>query len=656
MMRFIRMLVARISLALLFFVSTGVYAQMKPEEEFKHYKNKYPDEAVIFVDKSTSVDYSIVNDSIKTTITIYEETIHLGDNTTRYAKESVYSSSFNKVSKLKAYTLIPHKKKYKKLEVEEFKESFDKDSYVFYDDSKETTFIFPAIQKGAKTVMEYQITKTEPKLMNRFYFDTYIPVAKSSYTIEHDNSITINPQYFNIDKIKLEKDEQKVSDTRSRILFTASDIDKIKFDSNGPSYSYLASSIYSPASYFTKSDGSKEYVISDVENLHNWYRTFVADILGKEDEVATLVNSIVSPDDSEIEKVKKIYYWVQDNIKYIAFEDGMRGFVPHSGAYVLNNRYGDCKDMASAIVSMLREVDIEAYYTWVGSRDLPYTYTETPSPITDNHMIATFKSGDKTYYLDATGPYTTIDFPTTMIQGKECLISLSEKEFEIQEIPVIEKEKNVMTDSVNIMIENGTVKGTGLVTLTGYAKAANSYRLIKSNPKAIDDYVERLLSKGSNKFEIDNYTLSNVEDISRPIHIDYTFTIPDYYRQIGDDIYINLVLDKTMTDANIENRTVAIENNYKYINRNIVKLALPAGYDISTLPKNVEKQDKNFGYSINYEKTKTSIVVTKEFYVNYLLMDPADFDGWNNIISEYAKASRNAIILSKKQSTNENSN
>ncbi len=204
-----------------------------------------------------------------------------------------------------------------------------------------------------------------------------------------------------------------------------------------------------------------------------------------------------------------------------------------------------------------------------------------------------------------------------------------------------------MSDTTEISLEDGAIKGHGKVDLTGYARYFNAFKLIKSNKKSVDDYLKRLLTKGSNKFLLDDYSIDNLNDVYAPIGIRYDFSIPDYYREIGDNIYINLVLDRTMTDALIENRTVGIENDYKYINRSVVELALPEGFKPKDLPEDIQSSDKEFGFSIHYQLDDRKLIVTREFYVDYLIMEPESFDSWNAIISEYAKACRKAIILSK---------
>jgi transglutaminase-like putative cysteine protease len=620
----------------------------KPEDEFSTFSGKYPNEAAIYTVRKQEVHYTLIGDSVVATIRVYEEMLHLGENTVRYAGAKVYTSSFMEVSDLKAYTLVPQKKKYERIDVVDFKKSYDTNSDVFYDDTKEINFTFPSIQKGAKTVLEYTKILKDPRMIGLYYFDTYVPVDMAEYKVVYDNHMDVDPQYNNSGRLVISEKKEQVSDSRKSITFSAGNIQKIKFDQNCPSYAYLASSVYCPVSHYTDSKGETKDLISSPEVLHRWYRTFVRDLLDDDPEVEKFVKTIVNDSDPALEKVKKIYSWVQSNIKYIAFEDGMRGLIPHPGNYVINKRYGDCKDMASATVSMLREVGVEAHYTWIGTRDLPYLYSDVASPITDNHMIATFIMDDQTYFLDATGQYLPLGLPSSMIQGKECLISINKDEFVVETVPIIPKEVNVMSDTVEASLQNGMVTGKGKVDLTGYARYFNAFKLIKANKKSVDDYLKKLLTKGSNKFLLNDYKIDNLADVYSPITIGYDFTIPDYYREIGDNIYINLVLDKTMTDALLENRTVPIENDYKYINRSVTKLTLPEGFQAEDLPEDVQSANDNFGFGIYYQADGEKLIVTREFYVDYLVMQPDSFDSWNAIIAEYARACRKAIILSKK--------
>src|SRR6185295_13248471 len=175
----------------------------------------------------------------------------------------------------------------------------------------------------------------------------------------------------------------------------------------------------------------------------------------------------------------------------------MRGQIPHTGSYAFEKRYGDCKDMANLVVTMLRMAGISSYRTWIGTRDLPYRYTQWPTPLVDNHMIATYVGPDHRYYfLDATGSHTPFGFPSSMIQGKEALIGKDKDTYEIKEVPEVSMKINFSKDSVELELDKGNITGKGKKSFEGYLKVSASYELDKAREESIRNNVIRLIGKG----------------------------------------------------------------------------------------------------------------------------------------------------------------
>ncbi|MEI9945444.1 MAG: transglutaminase-like domain-containing protein [Chitinophagaceae bacterium] len=83
---------------------------------------------------------------------------------------------------------------------------------------------------------------------------------------------------------------------------------------------------------------------------------------------------------------KRFFNWVQHNIRYIAFEDGIAGFKPAKANDVLNKKYGDCKGMANLTRGLLQALGFDARLCWIGTNYIAYDYS-TPSMAVDNHMI-----------------------------------------------------------------------------------------------------------------------------------------------------------------------------------------------------------------------------------------------------------------------------
>jgi len=622
-------------------------AQEHPD--FEKWKAKYPEEQIITLKKKRDIEILEDQNGLSIKINHFENIYYLGSAATKYAKEQVYSSEFIKTENIKAYTKIPTKKKYKQIDVTEFKDSFDKNSSSFYDDTKVTNFTFPSVEKGVQTVLEYEQKVTDPHFTGLLFFESYMPSEEVAYSIKVPENVKLNYRTFN-DPEKRIKVSKEAAKGYTIYTFSMNQIPSFKYESDMPRWNYLTPHVSYQIDSYTNAKGENIDVLSSVGALYKWYYTFLERI-GEEDQSAMseIVSGIISDSDSELEKAKKIFYWVQHNIKYIAFEDGMRGFIPHTGSYVCEKKYGDCKDMASTIVSLFKAAGLNANYTWVGTRDLPYTYHDLPSPSVDNHMIATYQNNGRTYFLDATSQYSPFDMPSSMIQGKEVLISKSREKFEVITVPVIERNKNQAVDSIWLKVDSkNTLKGRGSVRFSGFQKVFNTYYFTDINEQEVLNTLDAKLEKGSNKFTLIDYKIHNIEDHEKPLAVDYNFELPDYISAIGEELYINLNLEKSFSGAVLkEERKLPLENEFKYENSNYSVLELPQGYRIQEIPENVKYENEVFGFEIIYEVIENTIVRRESYFVDYLLLYPEKFDTWNEGVKKITDAFNQIIVLEK---------
>src|SRR6185312_3885285 len=95
-----------------------------------------------------------------------------------------------------AYTTTPNDKK---LKVTEFKTVTDKESFVFYDDVKETIFNFPAVEPGAVGNLEVAWHNTDAHLLAPFYFESYIPTINSELKLTVSKDVSIKYRLAGLD-------------------------------------------------------------------------------------------------------------------------------------------------------------------------------------------------------------------------------------------------------------------------------------------------------------------------------------------------------------------------------------------------------------------------------------------------------------------------
>ena len=638
----------RISLYLACFLLQSAYAQ--DADLWQALKTRYPEDPAVFIERSEVLNLQVEGDSLKVYSDVSEDIMHLKEQTEAYSGRKVYGSHFSQVADIKAKTLVWDKNKYKEVGVSDFKKNSDRDRGIFYDDSYYYTFNFPSVASRNRTQLAYRELQKDPRFISGFIFVTYLPQAKTSYTIRTTRDVEVVYQVVNDPdkKIKFKKTEKGKTVTYE---WSAENLPSVRSEDDAPAIRYFAPHVVCHVKSYLV-NGKKKSVLADVNDLYRWYYSFIRD-LNRETtpELSAIVADLKSKSKNEIELVRNVFYWVQDNIQYIAFEQGMRGFIPHSGTYTCEKRYGDCKDMANLIVNMLQIAGVRSYHTWIGTRDLPYRYSEVPTPLVDNHMIATYVSetGDY-YYLDATSDYTPFGYPSSMIQGKEALIAKGPESFEIKEVPVLPKEKSYMTDSMEVVLEENAISGSGMSLLVGYPKVFGGYELDRAEQDDVKRYVTKLVGKGSNKFFLDEYSVSGINERESPTALKYKFRILDYFQKIDDEIYLNLNLNKDYynTFINIETRKAPKESDYQYVKYETISLKIPDGYEVEYLPATARYDGPLLGYEISYKASGSQIVYSKKFFLSYLLMKPEEFSSWNEAIKNISEAYKESIILKKK--------
>lgn len=113
-----------------------------------------------------------------------------------------------------------------------------------------------------------------------------------------------------------------------------------------------------------------------------------------------LIKGLVEGATSPRERARRVYDWVRGNVRYIADERGINGFVPRAPSLVMKRRYGDCKDVSYLVIHMAREAGVSMTPVEVGtSPDAPFEGAH--NAMTD-HLVATFMDGGKRVFLDPT--------------------------------------------------------------------------------------------------------------------------------------------------------------------------------------------------------------------------------------------------------------
>jgi hypothetical protein len=626
------------------------FANAQNKETLDIYRAKYPGEQVIMLKDSKSVRIENVKGELRVVEQIHEEYLILDQNGGQFlAEESIGHSSFEVLKINEAYVMVPTEKGTKKVEVTNIStRDAESDPGIFHDDNKETNLLFPRLEPGALRVLDYTMVTKEIRFPFAFYFSTFCPIEESIFSVEEDTSIHTNLHTYFTEKIGVKLEETVNKNMRKKIL-SVKNPPAMKFEDGAPHISYFTPHVIGQIAYYTTKNGKVD-VVGNLDDLYAWYYTNIQEVINEvpSEEIRMMADSLTRSISSEPEKVKAIYYWIQNNIKYIAFEEGVNGFIPRQPSAIIKKRYGDCKDMAALIYSMLKSVGIKSYMTWTGSRDLPYKYTEFPSSFCDNHMICTYKYDGKPYFLDATNNFLPMGEVASFTIGKEVFLSLDENAYEVLQMEVPPASATPMYDSTFIQIEGRKLKGEAYTMLDGYYQqwlqpAMSAY---PNEPvKAIASFTE----KGNNSYKVTKGSISNISDRDKPCVLTYEFTVDNYATSIDNETYINMVLEKSISAGELsKTRVTPYSFEHKSSDKYTVVLQIPDGYAVTSLPKNKSYNSDIVDFAINYRIEGNKVYMDLVLDIKTIMLQPTDFAVWNEYCSTSKSAMLQSLVLTKK--------
>jgi hypothetical protein len=616
-------------------------------EEFNTYKSKYPDARFVRLNNEIEISISVEEDQLYIEKAAQKEDLYLDDTAKSFSDSSLSYSTFFELRDIEASSLLYEDGKLTEYPIEEFKES-DEASDVFYDDTKTLNFIYPGLKEGAKSRLRYKQIIKNPRFLGAFYLGDFYPISKGTFKLVVDKDIEMDFKLFNADTIKVDFSKKE---RRKTIEYTwqVQDIDEYDYEANAPNYREVLPHVV-PIIRSYKSNGKTIKVLGELGDLYSWYASLVQEVNTQEPspELKAIVDEITAGLTTDLEKVKAIFYWAQQNIKYVAFEYALGGFVPREANEVFNKKYGDCKDNSSIMDEMMEIANIKGDLTWIGTREIPYSYTELPTPAVDNHMILSYTENGKTYFLDATGRYTPFGFPTSFIQGKEALIADGDN-YRLVEVPVMEAAANAVVDSTRLSIVDKKIIGQSKTVFSGYVKGDLFESLDNlSSAKNLNEYYNNRLTKGNKSFLVDEVVENNKFDYDKDFELTYKFEVTDHHKSLKDEIYINLNLSQLLSDfVEKEDRKYPFEMDYKRAIKFVNILEVPQGYTVDYIPENVSAANDFMSFEITHEVKGQEIIYTHSATLDFLTINTDQLKEARAVIKAAQKAYRDIVVLKK---------
>ncbi len=287
-----------------------------------------------------------------------------------------------------------------------------------YDGSLTAILNLTDVREGDVIEYSYTIHGFNPiydrNFSNTFYQQFSIPISRVyNRLITHSNGF-FEYKLFNGAK----EPEIKTNAASKEYIWNIEAFDFKLYESNTPPWT----DIYKRVSF----SNTKEW-----SQIVNWALPLYKYNSKSISKVVATIEKRTDKKDAAVDLIR----FVQNNIRYLGFEEGINAYKPHSPDKIFSQRFGDCKDKSLLLVSLLREIGIEAYPLLVNTYLSGEILNELPAINLFNHCIVNFRIDEKDYFIDPTISNQGGDIDNIYIPNYAYGLPIKEGQTELKLIP-----------------------------------------------------------------------------------------------------------------------------------------------------------------------------------------------------------------------------
>lgn len=319
------------------------------------------------------------------------------------------------------------------------------------------------------------------------------------------------------------------------------------------------------------------------------------------EKVAELTTNDLTP----LSKMMALATFMQTDIRYVAIELGIGGWQPHAAPEVFSHRYGDCKDKATLLSTMLKEAGIDSYYVIINTKRGDVTPTTPPHIGSFNHVILAIRMPDgvsdarlmatiqhpklgKLLIFDPTDELTPFGSLHGELQGSYALLVTPDGGGLIQ-MPQQSPGTSGTARTAKLNLDaQGNLKGDMREVRAG--DAAWWQRLELRNLEKASDRIkpmENVMSQSLGSFAITKATITNLKEPTLPLEYNWSFLARDYAKQAGNLLLVRprvLGVKAWGVLETKEPRKYPVEFRGPERDTDVFEIELPAGYEVDELP------------------------------------------------------------------------
>jgi len=354
-----------------------------------------------------------------------------------------------------------------------------------------------------------------------------------------------------------------------------------------------------------------------------WYQNLAQSQRASSPAIKQQVAALTDAQSTLLGKIQALANFVQTDVRYVAIELGIGGWQPHAAADVFTHRYGDCKDKATLLATMLKDIGVDASYVIVNTRRGAVTQSTPPNLGFDHVILAiqlpagaddpgllaltTHPKLGRILFFDPTDTYTPLGGLAGPLQGGFGLLVTADGS-EIVHLPTLPVTASSQQRTAHLTLDaDGTLRGEVVEVSTG-DMAAFARSAVDTTAQDTDHIkpIESVMAQSFASYTVTSAVIRNRHTRDMPLEWTYNIDVPRFAESSGDILTLRPRVLGSQTTGFLETKE-ARENDIEFEgphrNTDVFEISLPPGYVVDDMPQPI---DADYPYAAYHSKTEVA--------------------------------------------------
>jgi hypothetical protein len=528
-------------------------------------------------------------------------------------------------------------------------------TFEVYSDAKIKRLRVPGAEVGTVVGFEYEEQEHPYVFQDSWRFQFPEPVERSRYQLRLASGWRFKSQWTN-------HAEEKPAEENGALQWQINDIPRIENEPRRPPYGGLAGAAV--FTFFNDKMPTRSY--RNWSDLGVWFTQLSAKVRDASPALTQKVQELAPANLTLVQRIKALAGFAQHDVRYVAIEIGVGGYQPHPAADIFTRRYGDCKDKATVLSSMLAQIGVKSYYIIVNATRGVVTKDSPATPGGFNHAILAIALPEASYsksmpalYEHPTLGHLLIFDPTNEFvpfgqippyEQDNYGLLVGEQGGELIHMPLSPPESNGINRTAKLkLLPDGGLQGEIEERYAGFNAMLGREFFQHASENDRKKFIERLVANSLGNFQLDKYELVNADDIDKDLIVRFNFSAAHYAKNAGSMLLVRpRVLGELAGpwDAN-KPRHYAYDFRAPFLDRDTVEISLPDGFKVDELPDPAKATFPFAEYVSKTESAEGVLKYTREYKQTATQVSMDQMDQLKKLFGQINLDEKNMAVLKK---------